>query len=158
MKQSRRLEKFLLLLSPRILTNMGLIYSINQALSLINSTSKLQIDFTYDYERRYNSQVEITLYRIVCELLNNTIKHARARKVDINLSNYNNYIKLTYSDDGIGFNFNKVHKNNKGMGLHNMIQRVSTLQGFINFDTDEGKHLTITIELPIINGNLHEQN
>ena len=117
------------------------------------------IEFTYDNEKRFNSQIEITLYRIVCELINNTLKHAMANKVEINLSHKYDmgYIQLIYSDDGKGFNLEKVIENKKGLGLNNMIQRVATLKGSIKFDTQEGNPLLVTIELPIINEVYYEQ-
>lgn len=100
---------------------------------------------------RYNQQIEITIYRIISELLNNTIKYAQANNVDITISynNINNHLIITYSDDGKGFDFNQVIENKKGMGIKNMMQRISTLKGFINFNTKEGKSLQVRIELPL---------
>jgi PAS domain S-box len=142
-------------LSPRRLYNLGLVSTLKYLIYQVNETGKLSIEFIYDNEQRYNAQTEITLYRIISELLNNTIKYAMAHKVVIGLShNYDkNHIHITYTDDGKGFNLDKVLENKKGMGLLNMMQRIETLQGFINFDTDEGKPLNVSIELPLINEN-----
>lgn len=138
-------------LSPRILINMGLIPALKHLIHQINETKKLSIEFIFDHESRGNQQIEITLYRIISELLNNTIKYAHANRVIINLSHndLSNHLFLTYSDNGDGFNFNKVIENKKGMGINNMMQRISTLNGFINFDTEEGKSLTVKIDLPL---------
>jgi PAS domain S-box-containing protein len=142
-------------LSPRRLYNLGLISTLNYLIYQVNETGKLSIEFIYDNEQRYNAQIEITLYRIISELLNNTIKYSAAHNVVIKLShNYDkNVIQITYTDDGKGFNFDKVLENKKGMGILNMMQRIETLQGFINFDTNEGKPLNVSIELPLINEN-----
>ena len=132
---------------------MGLVPALKYLIRPVHESEKLSVRFTYDEERRYNSQTETSLYRIISELLNNTLKHAKARSVVISLShNYNNnQITLIYTDDGKGFNLNQVLENKKGMGLSNIMQRVATLSGLINIDTDEGKPLTVRIELPIIN-------
>jgi signal transduction histidine kinase len=93
------------------------------------------------------------LYRILSELINNTLKHAKARKISIeiihDLINKNMYI--TYCDDGIGFNIEEVLITRKGMGIFNMKQRIETLKGTISFDTYLGKSLSVKIELPITN-------
>jgi PAS domain S-box-containing protein len=145
-------------LSPRRLNSFGLVPTLKYLIQQLNETGKLSIEFIYDNEQRYNTQIEITLYRIISELLNNTIKYAMATRVVINLMhNYDkNRIQIIYTDDGKGFNFENVLENKKGMGLYNMMQRVETLQGIIKFDTHEGKPLNVIIELPIINENKHE--
>ncbi len=139
-------------LSPRILINMGLIAALKHLCHRINETKKLSIELSCDHERRYDSSSEITIYRIISELINNTIKYAQAGKVIINFKH--NYEKksliINYSDDGKGFDFDKVIKNRKGLGINNMIQRISTLKGIINFDTDIGKSLNVKIELPLL--------
>jgi signal transduction histidine kinase len=129
-----------------------LVSALKYLIQRINETQKLLIGLTFDEERRYNSQTEITLYRITSELLNNTIKYAKANTIQINIShNYDkNIVLLTYSDNGKGFNLNKVIEDKKGLGLNNIIQRVSTLKGFLNIDTEEGKPLIVRIELPLL--------
>ncbi len=139
-------------LSPRILINMGLIAALKHLCHRINETKKLSIELNCDHERRYDSSSEITIYRIISELINNTIKYAQAKKVIINFKH--NYEKknliINYSDDGKGFDFDKVLQARKGLGINNMIQRISTLKGVINFDTGVGKSLNVKIELPLL--------
>jgi PAS domain S-box-containing protein len=140
-------------LSPRILISMGLVPALKHLIQRFNIPQKLAIQFTYDDEKRYDAQTEVTLYRIVAELLNNTIKYAKAQSITINLSHNSgkNSIRLTYADNGKGFDLKKAMEEKKGMGLQNMMHRVDTLNGFINFDTMEGKSLVVTIELPLHN-------
>jgi PAS domain S-box-containing protein len=138
-------------LSPRILTNMGLISALKHLSYRINETKKLQISLNYDFEKRYNSSSEITIYRILTELVNNTLKYAQATKIIIEFLHDFDKGKLiiTYFDNGKGFDFSSVMQNKKGMGINNMIQRISTLNGMINFDAKIGKPLKVKIELPI---------
>ncbi|NJO88155.1 MAG: hypothetical protein HC831_03700 [Chloroflexia bacterium] len=110
------------------------------------------MELSYDHEERYHSSTEITIYRIISELLNNTIKYAQAERVIINFkhdSEKKNLI-INYSDDGIGFDLEKVMQKGTGLGINNMIQRISALKGIINFDTGEGKSLNVKIELPLL--------
>jgi signal transduction histidine kinase len=138
-------------LSPRVLINMGLLSALKYLVYQLNETKKIKIFFTTDIETRYDSQTEITLYRIFSELINNTLKYANAREIKIVISNDFDRKKLlaTYDDDGIGFNIEDVMQSKKGMGLYNMKHRIETLNGFINFDTDNGKPLRVDIELPL---------
>lgn len=140
-------------LSPRVLMNMGLVPALKYLFHRINETQKLSVNFTFDEERRYTAQIEVTLYRIISELLNNTIKYAMAGAITVDLAHNwdKKSILFMYSDDGKGFDLNKAIENKKGMGLYNMMQRVGTLDGFINFDTEEGKSLVVRIELPMFN-------
>jgi len=140
-------------LSPRILVNFGLVPALKNLIHRINETKILNIDFKYDGEQRYISQIEATLYRIISELLNNTMKYAKAHNIFINLSHNlsKNRLEIVYTDDGKGFDFNKVLEKKSGMGIQNIIQRVATLDGIVNFNTKEGKTLFVNIELPIIN-------
>jgi PAS domain S-box-containing protein len=140
-------------LSPRLLNNMGLLPAICYLTKRLNETQKISIVIHCDNEIRYNTLTEATLYRILSELINNTLKHAKARKISIeiihDLINKNMYI--TYCDDGIGFNIEEVLITRKGMGIFNMKQRIETLKGTISFDTYLGKSLSVKIELPITN-------
>jgi PAS domain S-box-containing protein len=138
-------------LSPRVLSSMGLVPALKNHIQRINETQKIKIDITYDKELRYNAQLEVTAYRIFSELINNTIKYAMAHNIAINIAHNDkkNLLKLTYEDDGKGFKLKEVLRNRQGLGLHNLMQRVETLKGFVNFDTDEGKSLKVKIQLPI---------
>jgi PAS domain S-box-containing protein len=138
-------------LSPRVLNGMGLLPALKYLTYRLNETQKIKINVTCDLERRYELQVEVTLYRIFSELINNTLKYANAKTISINISHdeEKQLLVVNYCDDGIGFNLDEVLKNTKGMGLYNMQQRIETLNGFINFDTDVGKPLNVRILLPL---------
>jgi signal transduction histidine kinase len=138
-------------LSPRVLDGMGLIPAMKYLIHQLNETQKIEIYITYDIERRYRPQLEVTLYRIFSELINNTIKYADAQTITIEVKHNldNERIFAIYKDDGKGFNLEDISIINKGMGLQNMKQRVETLNGKITFNTDSGKPLTVNIELPI---------
>jgi len=89
-------------LSPHVLDNFGLDKAITNFMQKINVTKTIGIDYSSNLDGlRLEQNVESVLYRIVCELINNTIKHAEASEININL-HYDIYsIKLTYSDNGL---------------------------------------------------------
>ena len=82
------------------------------------------------------------------ELINNSVKHASANKVTVQLIKYPNYINLTVEDNGKGFDYEKTLEQKKGIGLGNILSRVKYLNGTINLDSSTGKGTTVIIDIP----------
>jgi signal transduction histidine kinase len=120
-------------LSPHILDNFGLASAVNSFTENINRLGKIEITFNNNVENtRFESQIETNLYRIICELFQNTVKHANASKVSL-LVHYNEgKIIIQYFDDGIGFDPEDAIKMS-GMGISNMKSRLKALNGEIEF-------------------------
>jgi PAS domain S-box-containing protein len=137
-------------LSPRILENMGLQEALKVFIQNINDLQGIYIDFSSNSIERYDKNIEITVYRIVTELINNTIKYAKASKVVICLESNSEKptITLYYSDNGIGFDFKETEILKKGLGLKNLMQRVKTMRGVLNIDSQPGKGMRVTVVLP----------
>lgn len=146
-------------ISPHILKNYGLVSAIKKFSDKIVESGILKIDFQSNMgELRLETDLEVLIYRSVCELINNTIKHANAENVNINL-NYNHHNKILdilYDDDGIGCKIDEIlNGNTKGMGLQNIESRISSVNGFIDIESKEEKgfHAYISIKTDIINNN-----
>jgi signal transduction histidine kinase len=92
------------------------------------------------------SQVETNLYRIICELIHNTIKHASASNVSILIHHQENRLVIQYFDDGIGFDPQDTVKMN-GMGISNMHSRLKALNGEIEFKKILPKGMMTSISL-----------
>ena len=71
-----------------------------------------------------NSQAELILYRIIQELVNNTLKHANASSIDLSIQQMNDEVSISYKDNGIGFESAKQN----GLGLKSIESRLSLLQ------------------------------
>jgi signal transduction histidine kinase len=120
-------------LSPHILDNFGLASAVNSFTENINRIGKIEITFNNNVENtRFESQIETNLYRIICELFQNTVKHANATKISLLVHFNEGKIIVQYFDDGIGFDPEDAHKMS-GMGISNMKSRLKALNGEIEF-------------------------
>ena len=138
-------------LSPRTLNSFGLVAALQNFIDNLNITQKLFIEFTFNSKNRFDRNVEIVLFRIITELLNNTIKHSNATNsiIKLILDEEKEIISLLYRDNGIGFNLQKVQSNDKGSGLINISHRVKALNGKIRISGNEGVGVLISVELPL---------
>ncbi len=134
-------------LTPHILERYGLRKAIDTFIR--NATAGKPIHFEINSntgDQRFEHNTEVILYRICCELINNTLKYAKAKKISINLNENEYAIILKYSDDGIGFEINP--EENSGMGLTNIKSRVKSLDGSIELVTSPEKGFYACIILP----------
>ncbi len=126
-------------LSPHVLNQYGLEAALE---SLIQKIEKLiEIDFQSNLkEERLPSNIEIIYYRIIKELINNTLKHAGASRIKIGLQRYDNTLYLYYSDNGKGFDFQKtIDSKEKGIGLTNIMSRIKAINGKFSVSGGIGK-------------------
>jgi signal transduction histidine kinase len=94
---------------------------------------------------RDNFQLSISLYRIIQELITNTIKHAEASEIDIVIKNEGNTFILEYSDNGKGFDAEKIQMH--GLGTQNIQSRLLMINASHIIDTAEGKGFRFIIYL-----------
>ncbi len=134
-------------LSPHVLDNFGLASAIKSFSGKIASTKTISISFNSNmFEDRLDYNTEVVLYRVVCELINNTIKHAQAKNIEIELTRHNLIVTLIYSDDGKGFEVNEVlYGQNEGMGYANIMSRIKSIKGIINVDSNREKGTKVII-------------
>lgn len=136
-------------LSPHILRNFGLEHALKSFVEKVSMYSEIKIETMLKAPNRYDEIIEITLYRVATELLNNTFKHSKADLVIIELFENDEKLFLNYSDDGSGFDYRKIWQEKKGLGLFNIVSRINSVGGKINFDTDLNKGVQVNIETHI---------
>ena len=136
-------------ISPHVLRNFGLKGAIESFYQKINKTSSLIFDFRSNLEKRIDENIETILYRIVVELINNTIKYAQAKLITIILMIDENKISLNYSDDGTGFDLKKVQEESTSMGLSNIYNRISSLNGQVNMKSEKNKGFEVDIKIDL---------
>lgn len=118
-------------LTPNLLNDFGLAEALQHFAIKINASGSLQmdVDVTADFPR-VPSVVEVALYRIVAELISNTLKHARASKITLRLSVHDQQLIIEYNDNGIGFDSQAVMQTpHRGLGLTNIISRLRSISG-----------------------------
>jgi len=136
-------------LSPRLLEDFGLLKATQHFVEAARSGSEIEIDLQSNIEeQRFNTNVEIVLYRIIIELINNTIKHADARHIRISIFVYGNLVTLEYADDGKGYSSETDIPEPIGMGLPNIRSRIKSLHGNVLFTGKPGEGFTAKIECP----------
>jgi PAS domain S-box-containing protein len=137
-------------LSPHALIRYGLAAAINGFLE--PSRKLIEINFEENIgEKRFHNVIEITCYRIVKEMLNNTLKYAQANSVNISINSTGNMLFLSYNDNGVGFNFEEtVAKQKTGIGLLNILNRLSTMKAIYTIDSkpNQGFHFDMKLRLP----------
>lgn len=137
---------------PATLSKLGLEAALQNLIDKIAAHSKMQINFTaHGFEGRLEETTEMSIYRIILELLNNIVKHADAEKVSIQIIKYPAYINLMIEDNGKGFDYSKAFEENKGIGLGNILSRVEYMNGSMEIDSATGKGTTVIIEIPYTN-------
>ncbi len=98
-----------------------------------------------------NHEQQLTLYRIIQELLNNIVKHAGAKNVLIQFNNYDHEISLIVEDDGKGFDV-ASKKEHGGLGLGSLQSRVNLLKGFLDIASMPGEGTTVTVNFKMAEG------
>lgn len=139
-------------LSPSMLNDLGLIPAIR---SLFNQAAKLHYfkinEYIEDSCRMFTDQIEINIFRIFQEALNNIGKHAQASLVTIKLWQRDGLVQCIIDDDGKGFDVNQVLNRsyeNRGLGLLAMEERVTMLGGEFNIHSHLGKGTSISFSFP----------
>ncbi|WP_236900570.1 7TM diverse intracellular signaling domain-containing protein [Elizabethkingia ursingii] len=133
-------------LLPKDFSTIGLFQTLKNRTDELNSFALTRFWLNTDGEDEQLNEIQsVILYRIINELINNTIKHAKASQANIDLIIADENITLIFEDNGIGFN---DHNNLKGIGLKNIHSRVVFLGGQIN--TDHNKQgTTVIIVVPL---------
>lgn len=141
-------------LRPMALDDLGLNKTIEMNAKSTFDGTDIKIEY---HLSKMNAAVEgiiqVAIFRVTQEILNNIRKHANASKVYITIDYGTKYLRITIGDDGIGFDSEKtiqrVKSEKKSYGLIGMIERVEQLQGEISIDSEVGVGTVFTIKLPI---------
>jgi len=137
-------------LMPETLLKFGLDTAIRDYCERISDSGTLNVSYQSINLKNIDADqtAQITIYRIVQELVNNIIKHASATNVNVQLANHHDHFTICVEDDGIGFDIKKVN-NAQGIGWRNIQNRVAFLKGNIDIQSEEKSGTTINIELNI---------
>lgn len=135
-------------LMPPAIRDFGVGKALIHFTNLIARTTGIDIQYsdeTKNFDSNISNDLGVCLFRIVQELVNNTIKHAKADLIRISLTEFEDYCSLYYSDNGKGFNPEEVKK---GSGLRNIQQRIDVFNGEYSLQSDS-EGTIVEIEIPI---------
>jgi len=135
------------------ITQVGLAESIRFELYALKSAGIIKIQFHLaGTEVEFNEQKSIFLFRIFQEALNNTLKHAKATEIIVNLKYREDGFTLEMKDNGVGFNLAQKQQSAtsySGVGLKSMFNRAKLIGANISIDSGYGKGTLLLIELPL---------
>ena len=134
-------------LSPNLLQNYGLEAALRSFLNYISETKNIQVFYVHN-SKRIPFILETTLYRVITELVNNTIKHAHASQLHINIEQNSTILSVILRDNGIGFNTLAVNEK-RGLGYFNVFNRIESIGGRIHVHSQVGYGVQVTIEMTI---------
>lgn len=148
-------------LYPVSLDNYGLVSCLNESIEEINLTNRINIIFlntVEDLETKILKGHKIHLFRIIKEIIQNTIKHSESKVLSIRFTESKDSIIIDTIDQGIGFEANDVDFRNKGHGMKNIINRVELIGAVLFLDARQKKGVHYTIEIPISYATAENQN
>lgn len=134
---------------PATLSKLGLIAALRNLFSAISTHSGLKVEFSsHGFNTRLDEKTEMSVYRIILELVNNIVKHAGAGNAAVQLVRHPGYINLSVEDNGKGFDYTQTRQHTSGTGLANIFSRVEYLGGKMNVDAVAGRGTSVFIDIP----------
>ncbi len=138
-------------LRPFMLDRLGLTKAIGSLLNKIAGNSAIKINSEIEnIDEVFESESELSIYRIIQECLNNVMKHSEAREVKVKITKSERGVLIKISDNGKGFDIKK-RQNKKdgreGFGLFGMMERVRILGGTFEANSAIGKGTTVKVEI-----------
>jgi Signal transduction histidine kinase len=136
---------------PEALIQLGLAQAIQDYCNNISTTGMLTVatEF-YGLEQRLNATTEVTVYRIVQELVNNAVKHSGAKNILVQVLRRDQLLSITVEDSGKGFDA-KQWQEKPTAGLQNIQSRVHYLGGHMDIKSESGKGTSVYVECTIEN-------
>jgi two-component system, NarL family, sensor kinase len=130
------------------LNHFGFKVAVDDLIQVINDTKYINAKWIFNCDNELRKELSFNLYRIIQELINNTLKHAHASEVNLEVSTVNNeYVSFIYEDNGLGIT--APLEQQKGIGLKNIELRVEKLNGTLVLDRKRVNGFTMIIEIPL---------
>lgn len=136
-------------LASDVLVRNGLLSALNFLKENVSKINKVNMSvLAFGLEERFESIIEVALYHILQEMINNILKHSQATEVIVQLNYYEKKLNIVVEDNGVGFDVNEA-KEKKGMGLKNIESRVRKLNGRLSIDSGKGSGTTMILDIPL---------
>ena len=145
-KAINRIREISYNLTPIVLTGSGLATTLREFVNNIDRDI-LDISLIFPDAVTISEQTSVNIYRMVQEIIHNTIKHAKASQLDIVFKKENNKIIISFRDNGIGFEQKEIINNN-GLGLKSLHSRVHLMNGKMYLDSKREAGTEYIFEIP----------
>ena len=130
-----------------LLMKFGLVPALRDLCETVEGAQQIKVHLQmHGIDERLDNQIEISLYRIIQELISNILKHAKATEITVSITRQDGNLNILVEDNGKGFDTNLVYE---GMGLKNIRSRVEKLNGKINFDSVIDRGTIVNIDVPM---------
>lgn len=131
-------------LMPNILNDYGLILALESFIDTLNKSKTIDIKLDVALNnKKIEKTFEIIFYRVITELINNTLKHAKATNITIEIKVNNNILSIFYADNGRGIDLSKIDKRKTNMGLTNISNRLKSINADFSIINDPGFNMLI---------------
>jgi signal transduction histidine kinase len=134
-------------ISPHVLEKHGLMTALNNLLAPLMANEKYEISFHPGFDDRLDPKIEITVYRCITELINNTLKHAEATRIGLDITRSDGKLAIRYSDNGKGFTATPGKR--VGQGIPNITNRVESFGGTISVVSSPNAGISFDIIMPL---------
>ena len=136
-------------LMPKSIHDLGLDKALQDLASEVQLATGIQCSYYCNLRERLDQKTEIGLFRMAQEALNNVIKSAEAKHVNVQLICTEDHVQLMIEDDGVGFDKNKLDLYKAGFGLTGMKNRISALSGSLTIDSTPGRGTSVIALIPL---------
>ena len=144
-------------LRPPILDEAGIVAAIEYLCAERRQSGQFQIEFAHQVQfHRLSAPLEVALFRVAQECLTNACRHSQSLSIRVELSRLENGVRLSVQDWGVGFDPHEVK--GQRFGLRGIRERVRLLGGTADIDSAPGKGTTITVELPLAEGDIDDED
>jgi signal transduction histidine kinase len=147
----KRIREITFDLMPSTLERKGFVPAAREFIEFINRSKKLNIQFDSTEEFELPEQLSVNLYRILQEVVQNTLKHAQAQRLAIKLYREKKELVLATADDGIGFDTEASATRGGGIGLRSLRSRVEILNGALFCESKKGRGTSYIFRIPLQN-------
>jgi signal transduction histidine kinase len=136
-------------LLPSTLERKGLLEAVREFIQQVKNKQSVDIQLYIVKEIRVPKDKEIHIFRMVQEIVHNTIKHAQARNLQIGFSEENGHLLCLTKDDGKGFDREKALASSQGLGLRSLESRCEILNGILTLESSPGLGTNYFIKIPV---------
>ena len=144
----KRIREISFNLMPTSLLRKGIVPAVREFVDYLNSNTGITFSLKATKNIQLSEQKSVNLYRIIQEVVHNTIKHAHATKFALELKTHKDIVVLSMADNGIGFDKDN-QSGNIGFGLKSLLRRTEIMNGKMFIDSTPGKGTSYGFEIPL---------